>query len=70
MAQDSESQASQTPVNQTNPAEGVPPLRPEQIWNALSSQQQRGVFQILVGVCQELLRRQTPGEAEVSDERC
>ena len=69
MAQDSESQARPTPVNQSDPAEVVPPLRPEQIWNALSPQQQRGVFQILVGVCQELLRRQTPGEAEVPDER-
>ena len=68
MAQGSESQASPAPVNQTGPAEAVTPTRPEQIWNYLSPQQQRGVFQILVGLCQELLRRQTYGELEVSDE--
>ena len=68
MAQDSENQASPTPVNQTGPAETVTPTRPEQIWNHLSPQQQCGVFQILVGLCQELLRRQTHGEPEVLDE--
>jgi hypothetical protein len=69
MAQDGTIQAGPTPVNQTGPAETVTPTRPEQIWNYLSPQQQRGVFQSLVGVCQELLRRQTPGEPEVPDER-
>ncbi len=68
MAQDSESQAGPIPVNPTGPPEAVPPTQPGQIWELLNPQQQRGVFQILVGLCQELLRRQTHGEPEVPDE--
>jgi hypothetical protein len=44
------------------------PTPPHQIWGQLSPQQQRGVFQTLVGLCQELLRRHTCGEAEVTHE--
>lgn len=45
-----------------------PPTPPEQIWVLLTPQQQRGVFQRLVGLCQELLSRHAPGEPEVPHE--
>lgn len=45
-----------------------PPIPPEQIWALLTIQQQREVFQRLVGLCQELLPRRSPGEPEVPHE--
>jgi len=45
-----------------------PPTPPEQIWALLTPQQQRGVFQRLVGLCQELLHPHPPGEPEVPHE--
>jgi hypothetical protein len=45
-----------------------PPIPPERIWTLLTLQQQREVFQRLVGLCQELLSRRSPGEPEVPHE--
>ena len=45
------------------------PIPPEQIWALLTPQQQRAIFQRLVGLCQELLHRPPAGELEVPDER-
>ncbi len=45
-----------------------PPIPPERIWALLTPQQQREVFQRLVGLCQELLPRHPPGEPEVPHE--
>lgn len=44
------------------------PIPPEQIWALLTPQQQRAIFQRLVGLCQELLHQPSAGELEVPDE--
>jgi len=41
------------------------PIPPEQLWALLTPQQQRAVFQRLVGLCQELLHHRPSGEPEV-----
>jgi hypothetical protein len=45
-----------------------PPIPPERIWALLTPQQQREVFQRLVGLCQALLYPQPPAEPEVPHE--
>ena len=45
-----------------------PAILPAQIWTLLNPQQQRNVFQLLVGVCQELLRHHPHDQQEVTDE--
>ena len=44
------------------------PLPPGQIWTMLNPQQQQGVFRLLVGVCQGLLRHHPDDEKEVTNE--
>jgi hypothetical protein len=56
------------PAIQSSQQEAAWPTPPEQIWGLLSPQQQRGVFQILVWLCQELLQSHLNSEQEVSNE--
>ena len=68
MEQRSEREPSLAAVIQSSQQEPSSPTPPKQIWVLLSPQQQRGVFQILVGLCQELWRSHRHGEPEVSNE--
>jgi hypothetical protein len=52
-------------INQQVPG---PPTPPEQIWALLTPQQQREVFQRLVGLCQGLLHNHPNAEPEVPHE--
>lgn len=62
------------PLNQGEPTlashhqSGEPVILPAQIWMLLNPQQQRSVFQLLVGVCQELLRHHPHDQQEVTNE--
>jgi len=52
-----------TPAGHQQTAEPI--ILPAQLWMLLNPQQQRSVFQLLVGVCQELLRHHPHNQPEV-----
>jgi hypothetical protein len=56
------------PKRAISPQVPGPPTPPEQIWALLTPQQQRGVFQRLVDLCQELLHHHPHDEPEVPHE--